>query len=144
MPHIYAETDEALAYGLGWAQACNHGDLILRLFGQARGRAAEYWGTDYLEQDRQLRRLQIPVRSQAWLAAQDAPMGRWLNSFAAGINEYAAQHPDRIDAKRSLVGSILAAGHGARLRRAFAPGGRGGSVWAARRSRRFVSHRADA
>src|SRR6478672_10933105 len=48
VPHIYAPTNEGLFYAFGWAQAQNHGDLILKLYGQARGRAAEYWGADFL------------------------------------------------------------------------------------------------
>ena len=31
-------------YAYGWAQMQNHGDLILKLYGQARGRASEYGG----------------------------------------------------------------------------------------------------
>ena len=42
VPHIYGEDAEGLHYAFGWAQMANHGDLILRLYGQARGRAAEY------------------------------------------------------------------------------------------------------
>ncbi|MBL8120800.1 MAG: penicillin acylase family protein, partial [Anaerolineae bacterium] len=44
VPHIFSPTNEGLFYAFGWAQAQNHADLILRLYGEARGRAAEYWG----------------------------------------------------------------------------------------------------
>ena len=49
VPHIFAGNDYSLLYAYGWAQMQAHGDLILRLYGQARGRAAEYWGRDHLD-----------------------------------------------------------------------------------------------
>src|SRR5215216_6374803 len=52
VPHIFADDTVNLFYGFGWAQMHAHGDLLLRLYGQARGRPAEYWGERYLESDR--------------------------------------------------------------------------------------------
>jgi acyl-homoserine lactone acylase PvdQ len=42
VPHIYAGDREAMFYAHGWAQMRNHADLLLRLYGESRGRAAEY------------------------------------------------------------------------------------------------------
>src|SRR5215217_6042320 len=44
VPHIYAEDAPGLFYGFGWAQAHAHGNPLLRLYAQARGRGAEYFG----------------------------------------------------------------------------------------------------
>ena len=55
VPHIFAKDRESLALGFGWAQMQNHGNLILRLYGTARGRAAEYWGKNYLDADKLVR-----------------------------------------------------------------------------------------
>ena len=44
VPHIFAPDNEGIFYGYGWAQAHLHADAILQLYGEARGRAAEYWG----------------------------------------------------------------------------------------------------
>ena len=52
VPHIYAKNERELFQSFGWAQMQSHGNLILRLYGQARGQAAEFWGEDYLESDR--------------------------------------------------------------------------------------------
>src|SRR5260370_30696747 len=52
VPHIFAKNRNALAYAFGWAQMQNHGDLLLRLVAQARGRASEYLNADYLDEDR--------------------------------------------------------------------------------------------
>jgi acyl-homoserine lactone acylase PvdQ len=44
VPHVYGRTAEDVGYGYGWAQAQAHADAILRLYGLARGRGAEYCG----------------------------------------------------------------------------------------------------
>jgi acyl-homoserine-lactone acylase len=87
----------------GWAQMQSHGNLILRLYGQARGRAAEYWGDKYLELDRWVRTMGIPPRSESWYKAQELTFRKYLDAFAAGINSYAQEHPDLIDDKVKVV-----------------------------------------
>ncbi|HUF77901.1 MAG TPA: penicillin acylase family protein, partial [Thermoanaerobaculia bacterium] len=96
VPHIFAASDEDLFFAHGWAQAAAHGDLLLWLYGQARGRAAEHWGEDFLDSDRWVWTMGIPRRSEAWLAAQSDEARGWLDAFAAGVNAYAREHPDRI------------------------------------------------
>jgi acyl-homoserine-lactone acylase len=96
IPHLFAPDDESLFYAHGWAQAHAHGDLLLRLYGESRGRAAEYWGEDSLDSDRWVHTVRIPERAAEWLAAQTPEARGWLDAFAAGINDYAARHPERI------------------------------------------------
>lgn len=96
VPHVFAESDEMVFYAHGWAQAQAHGDLLLRLYGEARGRAAEYWGEGNLESDRWVRTVGIPERAARWLAEQTPRERRFLDAFVAGINAYAMAHPDRI------------------------------------------------
>lgn len=96
VPHIFARDSEGLFYAFGRAQMHSHGDLILRLYGQARGRASEYWGQNYLASDRWVRTVGIPERAGEWLKAQSPAFRRYLDSFAAGINDYAREHRDRI------------------------------------------------
>ena len=52
VPHIYAANRESMFYAHGWAQMRNQADLLLLLYGESRGRAAEYWGDKYLSLDR--------------------------------------------------------------------------------------------
>ncbi|HSL82576.1 MAG TPA: acylase, partial [Thermoanaerobaculia bacterium] len=96
VPHVFAASDRDLFFAHGWAQATAHGDLMLRLYGQARGRGAEYWGEEYLEGDRWVWTVGIPGRAEAWLAEQDEAMRSYLEAFAAGVNAYAEAHPERI------------------------------------------------
>ena len=97
VPHVYAASLPALGRGFGWAQARNHGDLLLRLYGQARGRAAEYWGgSDNLAEDRWIRTVAGPRAGRASYEAMRPEYRAYVDAFAAGINDYARAHPERI------------------------------------------------
>lgn len=109
VPHIYGTTEEDLFRGAGWAQMESHGDLILRLYGEARGRGAEYWGEAYLDSDRFLRTMGVPERGARWLAGESEQMRRNLEAFAAGINAYAVAHPERIADDVEVVLPVTAA-----------------------------------
>lgn len=97
VPHIYAKTEAGAFYGFGYAQAHNHGDLLIHLLGEARGRAAEYWGAQYEEQDRWLVANDVYARAGLWYREQAPQMRHDLDAFAAGINAYAREHPEAID-----------------------------------------------
>lgn len=97
VPHIYGKDAKGLFQAFGWAQMQSHGDLILRLYGQARGRGAEYFGEKYLESDRYIRTMGIPNRAIEWYNAQNPKMRGYLDAFAAGINSYAQEHADKIN-----------------------------------------------
>jgi acyl-homoserine-lactone acylase len=103
IPHIYGADNRGAFKAFGWAQMQSHGNLILRLYGQARGRAAEYWGEDYLESDRWIKTMGIPERSQIWYKAQKPAFRRYLEAFAAGINAYAKENADLIDDEVEVV-----------------------------------------
>jgi acyl-homoserine-lactone acylase len=95
VPHIFAPDDAGVFYAFGWAQAQAHGDLLLRLYGIARGRGAEYFGPKYLASDRLLRRMGIPARATPWAQAQRPAMRANLEAFVRGINAFARAHPER-------------------------------------------------
>lgn len=90
VPHVYAEDDAGAFYGLGHATAEAHAELVLRLYGEARGRAAEYWGEAHLESDRRIRTLGIPDRAARWVTELDAREREFLDAFVAGLNDGAA------------------------------------------------------
>jgi len=97
IPHIYGKDTQSTFQAFGWAQMQSHGNLLLRLYGQARGRAAQYWGEEYLESDRWVQLMGIPERASSWYEAQSPAFRTNLDAFAAGINAYAKAHPDLID-----------------------------------------------
>ncbi|HKX33034.1 MAG TPA: acylase [Blastocatellia bacterium] len=96
VPHLFAKDHQALFRAFGWAQMRSHGDLILRLYGQGRGRAAEYWGPQYLDSDRWVRLNGIPARAREWYQAQSPVFRPCLDAFVEGINAYARAHGDQI------------------------------------------------
>jgi len=97
VPHIYGKDVQSLFHAFGWAQMHSHGNVILRLYGQARGRAAEYWGEKYVESDQWVRTMGVPVRAQQWYDAQNPTFRNYIDAFAAGINAYTQNHGELID-----------------------------------------------
>lgn len=99
VPHIFAESLDQMFYAHGWAQMQNQADLLLRLYGESRGRAAEYWGAqspghDNLALDRWVRTNEVPERAARWHQAQDPKFRGYLDAFARGINAFAKAHPE--------------------------------------------------
>ena len=103
VPHIFAPDLTNALYAFGWAQMQSHGDLILRLYGQARGRGAEYWGAEYADSDRWVRKMGVPARAARWVKEQDAAMREPLDAFVAGINAFAKTHGDRLAGNVKVV-----------------------------------------
>ncbi|WP_221392686.1 acylase [Dyadobacter sp. NIV53] len=108
VPHIYAKNNESLFYAYGWAQAKNHGDLILQLYGQARGKGAEYWGEKYAQADRWVITNSIYERAGKWYDLQKPAMRKNLDAFARGVNDYARENPDKISADAKLTLPVTA------------------------------------
>ena len=103
IPHIYGQDVKSAFRAYGWAQMQSHGNFLLRLYGQARGRAAEYWGEDYIDSDRWVLTMGVPERARVWYEAQDASFRSYLDAFANGINTYVESNPDAIDDEVELV-----------------------------------------
>ena len=96
VPHVYAKTEAGAFYGFGWAQAQSHGNILLKMYGESRAKGGEYWGETAAAQDRWLIANGVPERSKVWYNAQTPAMRRNVDAFAAGVNAYAAAHPDAI------------------------------------------------
>lgn len=108
VPHIFAQDRESVARGFGWAQMQNHGNLILSLYGTARGRAAEYWGKNYLDADKLVRIMGFADSAPVWYQKQSPDFRQYLDAFVAGMNDYAKQNPDKIADELKVVLPIAA------------------------------------
>jgi len=154
-PHIFAAEEEEAFRAFGWAQMESHGNLLLKLYGKARGRAAEYFGADFLASDRAVRAFGLNNLARKWYQAQNLKFRRNLDAFAAGINEYARQNPNRLqsDVKAALPvdgGDVMA--HSTRVLYLFLSGvsgvrqamgdgaGLGSNAWAIAPSRSAGGH----
>jgi acyl-homoserine-lactone acylase len=103
VPHIFASTREGMFYAEGWAQAQAQGNLLLLLYGESRGRGAEYWGPAHAPLDRWVRLNEVPERAKTWYQAQDPVFRKYIDEFARGINDYGKAHPDSIAAEYRVV-----------------------------------------
>ena len=103
VPHIFAGDDAPLFRAFGWAQMEAHGNLILRLYAQARGRGAEFFGPDYLDEDKWVRTMGVPERGREWYGQQDAIEKRLIDAFVAGVNDYAAANAEHLSADARAV-----------------------------------------
>lgn len=117
IPHIYGDDTESLFYAFGWCQMHSHGDLILQLYGQARGRAAEYWGQNFLESDGYIRTMGVYERAQSWYEKQKPVFKSYLDAFVRGMNDYAADHPELLSAEGMPVLPVAGADVLAHLQR---------------------------
>src|SRR5262245_56525514 len=103
VPHIYATSEQQAFRAFGYAQMQAHGDLLLKLYAIGRGRAAEVYGASFAELDANTRTFGIPERGVAWYGLQTPSFKANLDAFVAGINEFAAQHPDRLTPESHAV-----------------------------------------
>ncbi len=103
VPHIEANSLEELFYAQGYAQMHNHANLILELYGTSRGKGAEYWGREKLQDDMLVHTLGFPELADQWESEQDPEVKTMFSSFVSGMNAYAEAHPEAIDEKNKVV-----------------------------------------
>lgn len=103
IPHIYAQKDEQLAFGLAWSQMENHGNLILTLYGRSSAKAAELWGPDHLASDRHIWSMGIPQLASKHYAKLSTAQRKTINAFASGINKYVEAHTTEFAAELKQV-----------------------------------------
>jgi len=86
VPHIYAENELDIYYGLGFAHAQDRIWQMLLLRRTVQGRLSEMFGRDTLRVDRLLRALDVYNVARANLEYQNAETRNALESYAAGVN----------------------------------------------------------
>jgi acyl-homoserine-lactone acylase len=103
IPHIFAPDHPSLFYAYGYAQMEGHAELLVRLYAQARGRGAEFYGDAYVASDRWVRTNGIAERAKQWAAQQTPEFAGLIHAFAAGLNAWTAKHPDVLSAAARSV-----------------------------------------
>ncbi len=92
VPHILADTEEAAAFALGYAQAEDHpGELAERLL-RARGDAAKYLGAVAVDNDFAMRRFDNDGEAQRHLRDVGRTFRKVLDAYAAGLTRYFDRH----------------------------------------------------
>lgn len=93
VPHCYGETPAAMMYAHGYAQAEDHLEEMLILGAGMLGRAAEFFGSAYVESDIGWRFLGGRREIEAHLEEIGGESVELAAAFAAGVNAYRAAHP---------------------------------------------------
>jgi len=88
VPHIFAEADEDVYYGLGFAHAQDRLWQMTMLRRTAQGRLSELFGKRTLNVDKLIRRLDLYGLAQRSVAAQDADTIAALEAYSAGVNAW--------------------------------------------------------
>lgn len=92
VPHIFAPDHPSLFQAYGYAQMEAHSELLVRLYAQARGRGAEFYGPEYLGSDKWVRTNGLPATAKQWAAGQSVEFAPLIAAFANGLNAWAAEH----------------------------------------------------
>ncbi len=100
MPLLSAGTEAAAFYGLGYAQASDDLDGLLRQYLLARGELSLAEGEAARERDRNQARWRVAERSRAAFAALPEPMRQCYRAFIAGVAarvaEVSEQAPEQV------------------------------------------------
>ncbi len=91
IPHILGETEEAAAFGFGYAQAEDHCVEIARGYISARGENAKYFG-DGIESDFRLKQFDNYGACKQNFSQLDPTVQKVFRAYVAGVNHYVAGH----------------------------------------------------
>ncbi len=97
IPHILAETEEAAAFGFGYAQAEDHCLTIAESLVSARGEQAKYFGTG-IENDFLLKLYDNMSMAERDLQGVSAVYRSMMNAYASGFNLYVGLHRSELPA----------------------------------------------
>lgn len=105
VPHIYAESEAAGFFGLGYAQAEDDLQGLLAAYLATQGRSARVfgrgnipWGLNALQTDSMARTWGLEAIARSAVAALDHQVRQDFEAYAAGVAHYMAQHSDRVPA----------------------------------------------
>ena len=91
VPHIRAENLHAAGFALGWVQAEDYGERVVRGLVRARGALSLHFGADSVEADADSRR--TLRRAQETYHLLEPGTRDVLAGFAEGVNRYVELHP---------------------------------------------------
>lgn len=95
VPHIYGDTEEAAAYGHGYAQAEDRLDDILSLYAIVQGKAARAFGPEYLQKDYESRLARHAELARTQYARLSPRVRKLIEYYVRGILDYLKKNPDK-------------------------------------------------
>ena len=98
VPHIYSESAEAALFALGYAQAEDRLEQLLKNYLHADGKMASVFGERFVEEDYRQRLLRHGEIARTRHGEVDARFRYLLEAFVAGIKQYMKDHPEKVPA----------------------------------------------
>ncbi|MDP1843794.1 MAG: penicillin acylase family protein [Sediminibacterium sp.] len=103
VPHIFGKTDPEVAYGLAWAHSEDDFKTIQQSLLAGKAMLAQYQGKKGASIDYIIHLLRIPELVEAKYESDLSPdFKRLLEGYCAGLNAYAAKHPEEILLKNAF------------------------------------------
>jgi acyl-homoserine lactone acylase PvdQ len=96
IPNIFAPTEEGAAYGMGYAQAEDRLEELLKQYRRAEGTMAEVFGPEFLQHDRRQRIWQHRAIAEANYPKLSGKVRAILEAYQAGIKQYMKEHPSEV------------------------------------------------
>lgn len=96
VPHIYAPTAELGMYAMGWAQAEDRPEALLRNLLRGIGEIASIEGEDGLDSDRVVAMWDLYNNCKAGLEKVDPAARTLTQAFVRGVNDYYKAHPELV------------------------------------------------
>ena len=88
IPHIFAETDADVFFGLGYAHAQDRLWQMMVMRRTVQGRLSEVFGRRTLQVDELMRRLDLYALAKAAVEVQDDDTKAALKAYSSGVNAY--------------------------------------------------------
>ena len=97
-PHVYATREEDGFYGLGYAQAEDRLQTLLRFYLRVRGQQAAHFGADFVDVDFEVLQYRHVEEARAGFERLSPQLQENYSSFIAGVERYLRDHPSRVPA----------------------------------------------
>jgi acyl-homoserine-lactone acylase len=92
--HVHGKTDADAVFGMAYAQAEDDFNRVETNYLNAMGRLAEAEGEPAIWQDLRMKLFIDPIALKAMYAKSPSWLQALMNSWADGLNDYLAEHPD--------------------------------------------------
>ena len=102
VPHIYAPTDEAAAYGLAWAHAEDDFETIQLPLVSAKGMLGRHLGKNGAPVDYVANLLRLEATAKRYQQNIDPKFRKLVNAYAAAMNAFADKYPQRVLVKKAF------------------------------------------
>ena len=96
IPHIFAPTLEDAAFAVGYAQAEDRLEELLKNYRRASGTMAEVFGPDSFDDDLRQRVMRHAEISQARYSEISPKMRGVIESYQNGIKQFMKEHPEQV------------------------------------------------